>query len=398
MAFGDFTVDRIGAKYVLGSGGSYVSYATDEPAFEFNSDGSYKGLLVEPASTNQVRNGSATGSTTGVFGSGGALPTNWNTPNNSAGLAIEIIGTGTENGVSYIDLKFSGTAAASSATRLGFEQPTQIVAAPSEVWTSSFFAKAIDLTAAYDATGIQQSYRTAAGVFVASTVGTKTLTSSLVRYSETGTAPATTARVVPEIFFNLTNGQAYDFTVRLGWAQIEKSPIATSPIPTSGSTVTRNKDDITLGSASSLIGQTEGTLYFEGTMRAYLTGGSNYRALLSIDGSGGTIRILRDPISDDVFFAEKLGGSGALYIGSGSVTGTFKCALAYKNNDYELYVNGVSKGTDTSAGVPSPFDTIGLGQDLTVGGSPRIWNDHIRAVALFTRRLSDAECIALTTL
>jgi hypothetical protein len=133
-------------------------------------------------------------------------------------------------------------------------------------------------------------------------------------------------------------------------------------------------------------------------MRAYLTGGSNYRALLSIDGSGGTIRILREPTSDDKFFAEKIGGSGVLYISSGSVTGTFKCALAYKNNDYELYVNGVSKGFDTSAGVPSPFDEIGLGQDLTVAGSARIWNDHIRAVALYPKRLSDAECIALTTL
>ena len=52
MAFGDFTVDRNSTKYVLGSGGDIISYATDEPAFEFNTDGSYKGLLVEPAATN----------------------------------------------------------------------------------------------------------------------------------------------------------------------------------------------------------------------------------------------------------------------------------------------------------------------------------------------------------
>ena len=84
MAFGDFTVDRNSAKYVLGSGGSYVSYATDEPAFEFNSDGSYKGLLVEPASTNQIRNGSGTGA---VVGTPGTLPTNWT--HISAGLTQE---------------------------------------------------------------------------------------------------------------------------------------------------------------------------------------------------------------------------------------------------------------------------------------------------------------------
>jgi len=52
MAFGDFTVDRNSTKYVLGSGGTIVPVATDEPAFEFNADGTYKGLLVEPAATN----------------------------------------------------------------------------------------------------------------------------------------------------------------------------------------------------------------------------------------------------------------------------------------------------------------------------------------------------------
>ena len=50
--FGDFTVDRNSTKYVLGSGGTIIPSATDEPAFEFNADGSYKGLLVEPAATN----------------------------------------------------------------------------------------------------------------------------------------------------------------------------------------------------------------------------------------------------------------------------------------------------------------------------------------------------------
>ena len=48
----DFTVDRDSTKRVLGKNGVLVSYGTDEPAFEFNADGSYKGLLVEPAATN----------------------------------------------------------------------------------------------------------------------------------------------------------------------------------------------------------------------------------------------------------------------------------------------------------------------------------------------------------
>ena len=74
MAFGDFTVDRNSAKYVLGSGGDIISYATDEPAFEFNADGSYKGLLVEPAATNLCLQ-SEDINTTWSVGSSGATPT-----------------------------------------------------------------------------------------------------------------------------------------------------------------------------------------------------------------------------------------------------------------------------------------------------------------------------------
>ena len=50
----DFTVDRNSPKWVLGSDGYLKEYANDEAAIEFNADGSYKGVLVEPASTNEA--------------------------------------------------------------------------------------------------------------------------------------------------------------------------------------------------------------------------------------------------------------------------------------------------------------------------------------------------------
>jgi len=51
----DFTVDRASKKYVLGSDGFLKEYANDAPAIEFNADGSYKGVLVEPESVNESR-------------------------------------------------------------------------------------------------------------------------------------------------------------------------------------------------------------------------------------------------------------------------------------------------------------------------------------------------------
>ena len=50
----DFTVDRNSSKWVLGADGYLKEYTTDQPAIEFNPDGSYKGVVVEPQSVNEA--------------------------------------------------------------------------------------------------------------------------------------------------------------------------------------------------------------------------------------------------------------------------------------------------------------------------------------------------------
>ena len=53
MSF-DFTVERNSSKWVLGADGYLKEYIADAPAIEFNADGSYKGVLVEPESVNEA--------------------------------------------------------------------------------------------------------------------------------------------------------------------------------------------------------------------------------------------------------------------------------------------------------------------------------------------------------
>jgi hypothetical protein len=389
MAFGDFTVDRNSAKYVLGSGGSYVSYATDEPAFEFNSDGSYKGLLVEPASTNQIRNGSGTGA---VVGTPGTLPTNWT--HISGGLTQEVVATGTENGVAYVDLKFSGTATAGNMA-VAFENVNNIAASDGETWTASAFLKEIDATSNYNNIYFRAYNYTSAPAFVNTTTASAlTLTTDLQRYESTWTlSGATIAYSRPSILFTLAIGNTYDFTIRIGWAQYEESVIATSPIPTTTASVTRNKDDITLGSASSLIGQTEGTLYVEVDFRQT---GLDQRMLQVSDGTGAN-RIIIWAYSTNTYIDISIGNSNVVNQGAPSLAdGVQKFALAYANGDQEFYRNGSSIATDAAslAALPTLTD-IDLGQSAGSGTQANMW---IRAAALFTRRLSDSECIALTTL
>ena len=85
---------------------------------------------------------------------------------------------------------------------------------------------------------------------------------------------------------------------------------------------------------------------------------------------------------------------------STAYSGIQKIAFAYKTNDFELYRNGSSISTDTSGSLASlaTLTDIGFGNRDVGGGAGNQANMWIRAVALFTTRLSDPECEALTTI
>ena len=67
-------------------------------------------------------------------------------------------------------------------------------------------------------------------------------------------------------------------------------------------------------------------------------------------------------------------------------------ALAYKANDFAFYVNGVSRGTDTSGSVPA---TSRLQITNTVLGSG---DGKTNQAILFPTRLTNAELASLPTI
>jgi hypothetical protein len=77
-------------------------------------------------------------------------------------------------------------------------------------------------------------------------------------------------------------------------------------------------------------------------------------------------------------------------------SGIQKIAFAYKTDDFELYRNGSSISTDTSGSLASlaTLTDVDFGQTVIASGQA---NMHIRTVAIYKTRLSDAECEALTT-
>jgi hypothetical protein len=179
-------------------------------------------------------------------------------------------------------------------------------------------------------------------------------------------------------------------TLSLWGAQAEVGAFATSYIPTVASTVTRSADVASVNTLSPWFNATEGTLFTEYDT-SYI--GTPY----SIEFNDGTLdnRI--------TFYAAS--GTQYAYVASGGVAqanpsaatvainSNIKTAFAYKANDFALSAKGSAVVTDTSGTVPV-VSTLVLGR-LSVGSANYV-NGHLRRVAYYPRRLTNAELQTLT--
>jgi hypothetical protein len=182
-------------------------------------------------------------------------------------------------------------------------------------------------------------------------------------------------------------------------AQIELGSYPTSYIPTLGAAVTRGADTCSKTGISSLIGQTEGTLFAEFKYDAIANTGIYSRIIAISDTTlNNRIAILKDANNSKLYIYAVSGGSAqvdSLGINGTDIIGRHKVALAYKANDYALYLDGVQVYTDTSALVPAT-SAVYLGvaeyanQDHLGGG--------INQALLFKTRLTNQELQDLTTL
>ena len=186
--------------------------------------------------------------------------------------------------------------------------------------------------------------------------------------------------------------------VLYGWgAQTETGSVATSYIPTTTAAVTRNADVISLsGAVSGCIGQTEGTIYAEVDIRNL----GNTAGIFVISDNTNTNRVyLYKLATNNRIYAERQSATESATSTlqtSGSITaGIHKIAIAYKSGDTALFVNGVQAGSTNT-------DTFTMGSIFKLNvGSNRAeatqFNDRIRAVALYTTRLTNDQLAALTT-
>ena len=177
-------------------------------------------------------------------------------------------------------------------------------------------------------------------------------------------------------------------------AQLETGSYATSYIPTYGTSQTRAEDLTYKTNVTSLIGQTEGTMYVEFEFNTNNT--DNFNRIFSLGDGTGSNRILIMAQNTEVFrfFVQSGGTISVDLITSTSVFGgKHKAAFGYKENDFVAYVDGVQVGADTSGIVPITSNVyLGMHEstnNLALEGL-------VQEALLFKTRLSNLDLAILT--
>jgi hypothetical protein len=346
-----------------------------------------KGLLIEGARTNSIRNNSMTGA---VAGTPGTVPTNWAIAAGT-GLSAQIVGTGTIGGFTYLDVRVHGTAGSTTGCTFLPDGATQIAAVSGQTWTASWFWAFVGGTFANSTNlyfSIDERDSGAVGLAASNLADSRSsITASLQRASLSRTLNnGSTAAVSTSVRFFVTNGAAIDATFRLAAPQLELGAFASSPILTTTTAVTRAAETCTATRVAATL--LSGTVLVDGTMPPGITSGVN-QYLWAADDTTTSNRVILFANTSNIQSTMTAGGSlqGNLTITTPSVGGGFKFGHRWAANNLGTVLNGGSVGTDTSATVPSvTVERLGHASIAT-----QEWYGYIRRVRRYPTAWNDSE-------
>ena len=389
---GDMTVVRATTATRVNSAGLIESVANNVPRLDY-SNGSCPSLLVEPQRTNLILyseqfNNAAWGVQEATISANATVAPDGT---NTADKLIESNNTAIHEVYTNVPLSLT---AGSTYTKTVFAKSAERTQVSLNFVTGSFVQGAGVIANLTTGTlGTVTNYGSVTG----STATITNVDNGWYRISITMT-PASTANFYADFSPALSGNINYLGNGTSGifiWgAQIEAGSYPTSYIPTTSAAVTRNADIISKTGISSLIGQTEGVMFAE--FKALGSYDSNNMILALSDGTASN-RIFLNLTSNVGHLEAVITSSGSTtvaYEGSTPAIGYHKVALAYKNNDVVVYIDGALVHTDTSATIPATSKlNIGSYVDGTIQ-----FNSGINSVILFPTRLTNAELASLTTL
>jgi len=408
-----FSRNSVGTRF--NRNGVLEVISANRPRFDYDTlTREPRGLLLEEARTNSIRNNTMVGAAVGIPGT---LPTNWSVSDLGT-LVQEVVGVGTSNGINYIDLRFSGT---TSTTQLNVRQEgsgTGGVAASNgqtwvySVWTSVVGGSLTNISATANFTNIYDSSGAYIGGFQYTGLNTS---STLTRTSLVATISlAGTAYIQPQIVLAFTSGVAIDITLRIGMPQLELGGFVTSVIPTSSAAVPRVADFANMSSLafSSAFKQGEGTTYVE-FRNDYMNQSHAGSAFAFTDNSYSYRKdtIFINPRRDGAFY---INGRLILMYDSGSVNGgsaVDAVGASNLNNSTTAIYKYVAGWDATSMSITGTNYTVG-NANIPATNLYRIPNcsrlafpidtysysqfsGHVRKFAHYPKKLSNAEMESL---
>ena len=193
-----------------------------------------------------------------------------------------------------------------------------------------------------------------------------------------------------QIYADSSNGGS---SVYIYGIQFELGNYSTSLIPTYGTAATRVADACYKTGITSLIGQTEGTFYWEGSLEENPSG-TNMQFALSDGTTSQQIKFVISSSSAYVAAEVKNGGVQQFYNNHNIDAKTNrKYAIAYNANDFAFYIDGTQIATDTSGSVPA-CSNLSFDSGVSANGI----HGNFKSVILFPTRLTSTELEKLTTL
>jgi hypothetical protein len=328
-------------------------------------------------------------------GTPGTVPTNWVVTTTGGVITREVVSSGTEDGIDYVDIRYQFSGVGESF--IWFDGTASITASSGQAWSAATFIKLV--SGSFTNLTVKHRIRegTAAGGFIWNTEDTITPTTSALRgqrYTKTlSSANASTERVVSGVVITATG--AGDITLRIGLPQLEQGAFATSVIRTTSAAVTRNADVATVNSLTGWFNASEGTVVCEWLQGQDISSAVIYQF---DDGPAGTslirLRYNSAGTNNDCAVINLTANQATLSATTQLTTNTeYRNAMAYKSNDFARSADGGAIISDTSGSVPSVTRLL-IGAER--GGTEQP-NCHIKHLAYFPRRLTNTELVQYTT-
>jgi len=369
----DFTRSSTGTY--LGSDGLIKTANVDEPRLEYDASGQPLGLLIEEQRTNEVR---YSNSLSGSAWSG----TNCTITTDST--------TSPDGNINASKLTCSG----GSASVWQFPMPSGL----SGNYSNSIYLKAdtlnyAQLNVGYLTTDFVANFDLVNGT-VTHILGTGATITDVGNGWYRCTLPFNTLgsggfSVTPIDSMSSTRRSGAVGSVFVYGAQLEQGAFPTSYIPTSGSTVTRNKDVCDTPVERFSYSNAKGSIVVYAQSNKDAT--SVYAFELAVDSSDRMFSKLQNQehLRVRVNFADTAN------INAGNIeTGSFaKLGARFANNDFAVSIDGNTSVTDTNGDVNLNCSELKIGQSFS--NNEHI-NGHIKRIQYFPKRLSNDELVELT--